>query len=185
MPFFRAQAALRAVERRATEFAEALRDEPTPSDVEWLATTATKGDTDHATWELRYARRALGVLVAQRDALDDRTGAAVAHAMTDAFATDRAIDPKMVDVAVGQFNARLSAYRDILHSRSGAPLAVRLGQMLLAFAGGPIGRNQTEVGRAGEIMDRYLGEVSAGLRRIFGTVSLPEDLPPSALADRR
>lgn len=181
MPFFRAQAAARAVERKAVSFSRLLQRDPEPADVEWLATTATRGDVDHATWEFRYARRALGVLVAQRDALDDRTGSAVARAVTDAFLTDPAIDPKMVDVAIGQFNARLSAYRDILQTRSGAPVPIRLGQMLLAFAGGPIGRNQAEVAHAGEILGRYLAEAGANLQDTFGTPTLPDDVPPSAV----
>lgn len=181
MPLFRAQAAARALERKAATFAELLHRDPDPTDVAWLAGTATKGDHDHATWELRYARRALGVLVAQRDALDDRTGSAVARAVTDGFLTDPAVDPRMVDVAIGQFNARLSAYRDILQTRAGAPVPIRLGQMLLAFAGGPIGRNQVEVAQGGEILTRYLAEVSAALQQTFGTPSLPEDLPPSAM----
>ena len=184
MPFFRGQPGARSVERRAAAFAETLRQDPPAADVEWLASTATKGDADHAIWELRYARRAFGVLVAQRDALDDRTGAAVAHAVTDGFATDPAVDPRMVDVAVGQFNARLSAYRDILQSRSGAALPIRLGQMLLAFAGGPIGRNPAEVVRGGEILAGYLSEASAALQAAFGAPELPDDVPPSALAPR-
>ena len=181
MPFFR-QGGGRAFERRAATFAGALRAEPAAADVEWLARTATRGDADHATWELRYARMALGVLVAQRDALDDRTASAVARAVTDGLAGDPAVDPKMVEVAVGQFNARLSAYRDILEARGGAPLPIRLGQMLLAFAGGPIGRDQAEVGTAGEILAGYLASASAELQGAFGAPSLPEDLPPSALA---
>lgn len=179
MPLFRAQAAARALERKAAAFAESLRRDPDPADVAWLAGTATKGDQDHATWELRYARRALGVLVAQRDALDDRTGSAVARAVTDAFLSDPAVDPRMVEVAIGQFNARLSAYRDVLQTRAG--VSVRLGQMLLAFAGGPIGRNQAEVAHGGEILSRYLAETSAELQAAFGAPSLPEDLPPSSL----
>lgn len=182
MPFFRSRRGAESIERKAGTFAAGLRHEPAGADVEWLAAVATKGDTDHAVWELRYARRALGVLVAQRDALDDRTAAAVARAVTEGFATDPAVDPKMVEVAVGQFAARLSAYRDILQARGGAPVSIRLGQMLLAFAGGPIGRGQTEVGRGGEILAGYLAEAAAELQRIFGAPSLPEDLPPSALA---
>jgi hypothetical protein len=182
VPIFRSRGGAESVERRATTFGEALRQEPAGTDVDWLAAVATKGDADHAVWELRYARRALGVLVAQRDALDDRTASAVARAVTEGFSSDPAVDPRMVDVAVGQFNARLSAYRDILQARGGAPVAVRLGQMLLAFAGGPIGRGQTEVGRAGEILAGYLADSAAELQRIFGAASLPEDLPPSALA---
>ena len=58
-----------------------LMSEPGPDDVDWLATRATRGDIDHARWELRYLRRALGVLVAQRDSLDDRTPSEVLRAL--------------------------------------------------------------------------------------------------------
>jgi len=47
-------------QRKAAKFAEALFREPDPADVEWLTKAATRGDVDHAQWELRYARRALG-----------------------------------------------------------------------------------------------------------------------------
>ena len=59
--------------RRATTYVSALFAEPSEADVEWLSLHGTDCDTDHARWELRYARRALGLLGAQRDALDDRT----------------------------------------------------------------------------------------------------------------
>jgi hypothetical protein len=39
--------------RKAATFAEALIREPDPADVQWLASAATRGDTDHAQWELR------------------------------------------------------------------------------------------------------------------------------------
>ncbi|MBA3890639.1 MAG: hypothetical protein H0X64_08910 [Gemmatimonadaceae bacterium] len=181
MPFFRSAHSPRSFERKADGFAAYLRIEPSPDDVAWLAGAATKGDDDHAAWELRYARRALGVLVAQRDALDDRTGSAVARAVSGGFATDPAIDPKMIDVAVAQFNARLSAYRDILQTRAGVPMGMRLGQMLLAFAGGPIGKDPQSVQQAGEILAGYLSEASAALQSAFGAPTLPDDVPPSAL----
>lgn len=180
MPFFRPASRRAAGPRTAQSFARSLFAEPDDQRVAWLAEAATKGDVDHAAWELRYARRALGVLVAQRDALDDRTGSLVAHAVTEAFATDPAVDPKMVDVAIGQFNARLSAYRDILQTRAGAPVPIRLGQMLLAFAGGPIGKDQQSVELAGEVLAEYLAEASSALQESFGSPSLPEDVPPSA-----
>lgn len=184
MPLFGSSGSPRAFERKAGAFAAHLTTDPSPADVAWLAAAATKGDDDHATWELRYARRALGLLVAQQDALDDRTGSAVARAVTQGFATDPAIDPKMVDVAVAQFNARLSAYRDIVQTRGGAPTPVRLGQMLLAFAGGPIGKDPESVRHAGEILAGYLDEASTALQAAFGRAVLPEDQPPSAVGGR-
>lgn len=180
MPFFRQTSSRRGADRKARSFAATLHTEPDEQAVRWLADVGTRGDPDHAAWELRYARRALGVLVAQRDALDDRTGSLVAHAVTEAFATDPSVDPKMVEVAIDQFNARLSAYRDIIQARAGIPIPTRLGQMLLAFAGGPIGKDQAAVERGGTVLAGYLDEASIALREAFGAPSLPEDVPPSA-----
>ena len=141
----------RELRKRADRYAAALLGDPSDADVAWLAEVATRGDLDHARWELRYARRALGLLAAQRDALDDRTGSVVASAVAEAFQRDPAIAPEMQEIAERQFNARLSAYGDVLASRPGAPVALRLGQMLLAFSGGPIGPRSAEVSRAGGV----------------------------------
>src|SRR3954451_2761863 len=96
----------RELHRKATSYVAALMTEPDQADVDWLAGAATKGDLDHARWELRYARRALGLIVAQRDALDDKTGSAVAHALTETIAKDPNVDPNAADIAERQFNAR-------------------------------------------------------------------------------
>ncbi|MGH7689549.1 MAG: hypothetical protein ACREN3_08095, partial [Gemmatimonadaceae bacterium] len=150
----------------------------------WLSGAATRGDADHAAWELRYARRALGLVTAQRDALDDRTGAAVAHAMAGAFERDPRIGRDRLELAQGQFNARLSAYRDALGARVTAATAVPLGRTLLAFAGGSFREVDANVVRGGAVLGRYLDEASDVLRLIFGTASLPEHVAPSAI-DRR
>ena len=85
MPLFARWRAERDLQRKADRYVERLVAEPGDDDVRWLAHAATRGDTDHARWELRYAKRALGLLTAERDALDDRTGSLVARALT-AFA---------------------------------------------------------------------------------------------------
>ena len=103
---WRAQRALRA---RAAAYVAALFRDPPDDDVRWLASQGTAGDADHARWELRYAKRALGMLTAQRDALDDRTGSAVAAALGRALARDTAIAPGRLRVAERQLNARLRA----------------------------------------------------------------------------
>lgn len=169
-------------ERRTVSFVDGLFADPPEADVAWLAEVATGGDVDHARWELRYARRSLGLLAAERDALDDRTGSVVARVLADRLERDPAIDPEMRQVADRQFNARLSAYRDVLSSRPGAPAPLRLGQMLLAFAGGPIGLGHAAVARAGEVMTAYLSDANERLRDAFGTVALPEDVAPSKVA---
>jgi len=181
MTLFQRWRAERQLQRKADQYASALLDEPADEDVAWLASSATRGDSDHARWELRYARRALGLLVAQRDALDDRTGSFVARAITDAFERDENIDRDRRELAERQFNARLSAYRDALGARL-ADSSGRLGQTLLAFSGGSFREIDANVRRAGDILSAYEKDANESLRAIFGTAALPEHIPPSALA---
>lgn len=184
MPLFARWRAQREQQRRAAAFVAAMAADPRPEEVAWLAEVATGEDHDHARWELRYARRALGLLAAERDALDDRTGSAVAKALGEFLECDPEVAADMRAMAERQFNARLSAYRDILASRPGAPVTLRLGQMLLAFSGGPIGLGHAAVARAGELMAGYLAEANDRLRDTYGAVALPDDVAPSALPAR-
>ena len=156
--------------------------EPSPADVEWLATDATRGDLDHAQWELRYLRRALGILVAQRDALDDRTPSEALRALMHRIRKDRSVDAGLLDLAERQFNARLSAYRDAFHARGHGSAATRVAQNLLAFSGGPIRTDEPAVKRGADVVAQYLLESNAALRAHFGAVQLPEDAVPSTLA---
>ncbi len=78
MRLFRSFRDDRALLRKSAAFASVLMGEPASGDVEWLAQVGTRGDVDHARWELRYLRRSVGILVAQRGALDDRTAAEIA-----------------------------------------------------------------------------------------------------------
>jgi hypothetical protein len=173
--------AARQLQRKAETFVDSIVAEPEAADVGWLASVATRGDDDHARWELRYALRAIGLLVAQRDALDDRTASLVARAMSERFRNDQLIDRDRRPLAERQFNARLSAYRDALSARV-PDQAVRLGQTLLAFSGGSFRDVDANVRRAGEIMARYEKSANEALRSVFGSAVLPEHVPPSAMA---
>lgn len=179
MPFFARWRAERELQRKAATYVAALFREPAPADVEWLTTNATRGDVDHAQWELRYARRALGLIAAQRDALNDRTASVVAREISQAFARDQHIAAGMIETVERQFNARLSAYRDGLAARAGAPTPIRMGQTLFAFAGGSFRLQDDNIVRAGELLGIYLGEANAALRDAFGVAELPEDVAPS------
>lgn len=181
MPLFARWRSEREGLRRAALYVDHVMSEPPEADVAWLADVATGGDLDHALWELRYVRRSLGLLAAERDALDDRTGSTVAKVLAERMAIDPAIAPEMRETAQLQFNARLREYRDILQSRPGAPVGQRLGRMLLAFAGGPIGIGHAAVDRAGEILGRYLAEANDRLRDAYGAAALPDDVAPSAM----
>jgi hypothetical protein len=172
----------RELQRKSDAYVSVLMREPAEADVEWLSRSATKGDVDHARWELRYARRALGLIVAQRDALDDKTGSAVARTLADAIARDRSVDASTIEIAERQFNARISAYRDSLDAKSSTtPVVTRLGQTLFAFAGGAFRDAKADVARGGELLSTYAAEANEALRAAFGTAQLPENLPPSAV----
>ncbi|MDE3053637.1 MAG: hypothetical protein KGL38_01495 [Gemmatimonadota bacterium] len=181
MPIFGRWRAERQLQERAERFVARLLEDPDAAQVDWLASAATRGDRDHALWELRYARRALGLVSAQRDALDDRTGATVAHAMAAAFERDRNIGRDRLELAQRQFNARLSAYRDAVGARVTAATPGRLGRTLLAFAGGSFRDLDPTVERAGALLAADLGAANEALREIFGTATLPEHVPPSAI----
>ena len=182
MPLFARWRAERELQRKAASYVAALFREPEESDVQWLAQNATRGDLDHARWELRYARRALGLIAAQRDALDDRTASAVAHEISEALDRDKNIAAEMLETVERQFNTRLSAYRDGLAARGGAPTPILMGQTLFAFAGGSFKLRDDNIVRAGELLGNYMSEANAALRDAFGTASLPDNVPPSALA---
>src|SRR5687767_11413074 len=180
MPLFARWRAQREQQRRAAAFVAAMAADPRPDEVAWLAEVATRGDQDHARWELRYARRALGLLTAQRDALDDRTGSAVAAALGRALARDTAIAPGRLRIAERQLNARLRAYGDALVRREGAGTGWHLGRALLEFAGRRESSPPDVVARAGDVLSHYLAESNDALRDTFGSPRLAEDVPVNA-----
>ncbi len=169
----------RALLRRSASYAQALMVEPSHAEVEWLSAKATRGDADHARWELRYLRRAVGILVAQRDALDDRTPSEVLRALGLRIKRDPHVDADLRELAERQFNARLSAYRDAFTSRGHGSPAMRLAQNMLAFAGGPIRGDDPAVQHGTVVVTEYLEHAHVTLRDVFGTAELPDDVAPS------
>ena len=182
MRLFRSFRDDRTLQRGSASYVALLMADPEPTDVEWLASNATRGDTDHALWELRYLRRALGVLVAQRDALDDRTPSEVLRTLAARMERDPNVDAELRELADRQFNARLSAYRDALTSRGHGTPATRVAQNMLAFAGGPIRADDPVVVRGTALVTALLAAAGDALRASFGTAELPDDVPPSQLA---
>src|ERR1700750_560213 len=89
--------------------------------------------------------------------------------------------PDRLETAERQFNVRLSAYRDGLAARAGAPPPIRMGQTLFAFAGGSFKVRDDNIVRAGELLATYLAGANEALRSAFGTAALPDDIRPSAL----
>lgn len=182
LPFTAAWRTARERERRAKVIAAGLGREPELADVAWLAEAAANGDEDHARWELRYARAALGLLTAQRDALDDRTSAEIAKAITAMLARDPRIAEDRRDLAAQQLNERLLAYREALQLRGG-PIssADAVGRCLLAFASDGVRTAGAPLAYAIELLEKYGDEAANLLRRTYGEARLPEDVPPSVL----
>lgn len=162
-------------------YVRTLSADPDEADVSWLSDVATRGDSDRARWELRYARRAAGLMSAERDALDDRTASAVARELGESWAKDPNIAADMRHTAEQQFNARLRALSQALNARSSPePAGPRLGKALLFIAGLSF-PTKPDIDRAGAIVSRYLEQANEALRTAFGTATLPESVPPSAL----
>ena len=185
LPFTAAWRAARERERRARQVAEGLGREPEAADVAWLADAAANGDEDHARWELRYARAAIGLLLAQRDALDDRTAAELGQAISAMLEQDPRIADDRRDLAVRQFNERLLAYREAFHLRHGPVSAAdALGRCLLAFASDGARTAGAPLAYAIELLERYATEAGEQLARTYGVAELPEDVPPSVLRSK-
>ena len=168
-------------QRRARAYVGAALREPADDDVAWLAEAAAAGDDDHARWELRYARMAVALFVAERDSLDDRTGSEVAAAIRAALAHDARVAPDLRLLAERQFNERLNAYREAFFAR-GPAAATTMGRVLLAFASDGARSAGTPLARAAAITNALALECNAALREAYGTAHLPEDVAPSAVA---
>ena len=188
MRLFRSLRDERALLRKSAEFVAVLMPEPAPADVEWLAERATRGDVDHARWELRYSRRAVGS--SSRSATRSTTArrprslarASAAHA--EGPERRRRIGPRLAE---RQFNARLSAYRD----------AFTLARPRYAGASGwrrlssrsPAGRFRGDdpvIQRGGEIVAAtYLAEANEALRDSFGAAELAGGRAAVASVKRR
>jgi hypothetical protein len=158
----------------------ALQAEPAEVDVAWLAALMLRRDDDHARWEWRYARLALGVLVAERDALNDRIAQEVAQAVLGSFARDPNIAADRLDVAQGQYQARLAAYRAAMAKKDGREaLDARLAREILTFAGAITGDHAGAIARAGGVLAGMMLEAAEALRTAYGTATLPDDVAPS------
>ncbi len=165
--------------RRASSFVSTLMAEPEPTAVETLAAIGDL-DADHARWELRYLRRAIGLLIAGRDSLDDRTASLVGQALAKAVEHDPSAAPAMRSLSATQFNSRLRLYRDVMGQRGASRTPVgKIGEALLGFAGGKLGNDQG--GWTATWVAAELDRANEALRQEFGTVDLPEDVAPSAM----
>lgn len=167
--------AMRVRRHRVEGYLNHLLREPDAADVDWLSTAA--GDRAAAVRELIFARRALGLIVAERDALDDRTAADVAHQLAPLVSAESRRDPAFGS----EWADRWRAYTAALAVRGNPETpAVRLARVLLG------GVRLTEpsaelLQRTTQFVQETRSSLNEHLRTAFGAASLPEDVRPSAL----
>lgn len=161
--------------QRVGRYLNHLLREPDAAQLAWLATLT--GDPTAAARELTFARRALGLIVAERDALDDRTAADVAHQLAPVIAAEA-----RRDTAVGRAWAeRWRSYTAALAVRGSAEApAARLARVMLAGAGIDQPLTDQHV-RATQCVLEMRATLNEQLRAAIGAASLPEDIRPSAL----
>ncbi|MBL0172680.1 MAG: hypothetical protein IPP90_18625 [Gemmatimonadaceae bacterium] len=167
--------AARERRRRADRFLHTLLTPPESADVDWLSALTVRREL--AVRELTFARRALGLLVAERDALDDRTAADVAHALAPLIEAEARKSPD----AGSAWAARRRAYSAAMTVRgqSDAP-ATRFARVLLEGAGLSEPAEEAVV-RAAAFVQVTRSQANEALRAAFGVASLPEDVRPSAI----
>ena len=167
--------AVRGRRRRADGYLHAMLLPPESADVQWMESLAVRPDV--ARRELVFARRAIGLIVAERDALDDRTASDVAHQLAVVIASEVRDVPDMGRA----WSERWRAYTATLAVRgeSEAP-AARLARVLLAGVG-VTSPNTQELVRATQFVLATRTRANEALRAVFGVASLPDDVRPSAL----
>ncbi len=167
--------ATRERRRLAAAYLHALLAVSEPADRQWL--TSVCGDASIAQRELAFARRALALIVAERDALDDRTASDVTHELSALTEQETRRD----DGAGKAWATRWRAYTEALAVRgaSEAP-AVRLGRVMLGGSG--IASPSPELlTRATQCIHAIRAKANESLRAAFGVASLPDDVRPSAM----
>jgi hypothetical protein len=174
----------RDLARRARAYIDVVLEEPSSRDVQWLAEQSVHGDRARMARELRYAYRAVGLIAAQRDALDDKTASAVAHALTAAMPLVPPVRPAERRDVMREWQARMRLYGDAMAQRGGDGRPIpRLARVLLEVADARV--VPETVTQAVSLLEERRSVANEALRRTFGDVALPDDRPPSAAVRAR
>jgi hypothetical protein len=175
MGFWADWQASRVRRQRVEGYLSHLLREPDMAPLQWL--TLRAGSADVARRELVFARRAIGLIVAERDALDDRTAADVAHKLAPVVAAEARCDAAAGPLWAERWRAYTAALA--VRGKSESP-AARLARVLLSG----VGITEPTADEL-ELTTAYVHDTRANLneqlRLAFGAASLPDDVRPSAL----
>jgi len=160
----------------AERYVAALLRPAAAADVTWLS-TAGGGSAERCTRELAFAQRAIGLIAAERDALDDQTAADVSHAL-DAVVSREARERRG---EVAEWSAHWRDYADALAARGRAePPLGRIARVLLRRVG--VAEPESEqLARGVLLVTAFRHAANDVLREVYGSATLPEDRPPSAV----
>ena len=155
---------------------------------EYLDRVLPESGTDSALWlsriggertasELLFLRRALALIVAERDALDDRTASDVAHCLAPLIAREAQAD----SVTGRRWVDRWREYAAALAVRGSAESpSARLARVLLAGTGAET-IDADMLAAASAVVQSARVHANEALRAAFGVASLPDDVRPSAM----
>jgi len=170
-------ATLREQRRRqaaAERYLAALLLPPDIDDVRWLEACAGL-DRELVERELLFAQRAIGLIVAERDALDDQTAADVAHAIDAAVARES----RAYQNPAAEWVDHWLEYHEALAARGRAePPLRRIARVLLRRVG-VAEPGSAQLVRTVGIVTRHRHAANEALTAAFGAVDLPEDRLPS------
>ncbi len=173
----------RELARRARAYVDVVLEEPASRDVQWLAEQTTHGDRSRSALELRYAQRAVGLIAAQRDALDDKTASAVSHALSAAMSLVPPVRAAERARVTREWHARMRLYGDAVAQRGGDGRPIpRLARVLLEVTDARL--SDDSLAYATALLDARRTRANEALRKVFGDAVLPEDRPPSELRAR-
>jgi hypothetical protein len=161
--------------RRAAAYLGQLLRAPEQADVSWLSSLGVPEPV--VIRELTFATRAIGLIVAERDALDDRTASNVAHQLAPVIRREA-----RATVHRGrEWSERWRAYTAALAVRGSIESPVtRVARVLLAGAG-IAEPSADQLVRATQFVQETRSAANVALRDVFGVASLPDDIRPSAL----
>lgn len=163
--------------RRAAVYLGAITQPVAPADIEWLTRIAEGPHDNLAIRELQFASRAIGLIVAERDALDDRTASDVAHQLATVISSEGRRD----SAAGRAWSERWRAYTSALAARGSTESpAARLARVMLTGSGIEAPTTEQLI-RGTQYILAVRAAANEALRTAYGSASLPEDVRPSAV----
>ena len=160
--------------RCAGEYLDRVLPDSGTDSASWLTRV---GGRERAASELLLLRRALALIVAERDALDDRTASDVAHCLAPVIAREAQENSETGHRWVDRWREYTAALA--VRGSAESPSA-RLARVLLRGTGVETIDAGTLAATSALVQSARV-QANEALRAAFGVASLPDDVRPSAM----